>query len=273
MSQYAQMVQEAAGFLLDKSPVKPRVGLVLGSGWGELLGGVKDAVHISYSQTPGMKASTVQGHAGEWVLGQLNGTPAAIMNGRLHYYEGHSLKEVTFPIRVMKAMGVETLILTNAAGAVNTGFEAGDLMLITDHINLTGANPLFGANEDSFGPRFPDMSKAYSPRILSLARQAAEEAGIKPRQGVYCWMTGPSFETPAEIRMVRALGGDAVGMSTAPEVIVANHMGMEVGAASCMTNMAAGVLDQPLTHQEVLETMERVKPAFSKFLFGLMGRL
>lgn len=195
------------------------------------------------------------------------------MSGRLHYYEGHSLADVVFPMRVLKAMGVETVVLTNAAGAVNMSFQPGDLMLVVDHINLTGANPLFGPNDEALGPRFPDMSRAYDPELLELARQAALEAGVTPRQGVYCWMTGPSFETPAEIRMARVLGADAVGMSTVPEVICARHMGMRVAAASCMTNMAAGVLDQPLSHQEVLDTMARVRPAFTRFLLGLMEKL
>ena len=272
MSQYERVCQ-AARVLLERAPRKPRAALVLGSGWGELVGGIEGAVHLPYREVPGMKASTVPGHAGEWVLGEMNGTAVAVMSGRLHYYEGHALEDVVFPVRVMRQMGVEALVLTNAAGAVNTAFAPGDLMLVSDHINLTGTNPLFGPNEERFGPRFPDMSKAYDPQLRALARSCAREAGIEPREGVYCWMTGPSFETPAEIRMARALGADAVGMSTVPEVICARHMGLKVIAASCMTNMAAGVLDQPLSHQEVLETMERVKPAFSRFLYNLMGKL
>ena len=269
----SQRADLAARFLLDRTPVQPRAALVLGSGWGGLIGELRGAVRVPYAQVPGMKVSTVPGHAGEWVLGQIGSTPVAVMSGRLHYYEGHSLADVVFPMRVLKAMGVETVVLTNAAGAVNTSFQPGDLMLVVDHINLTGANPLFGPNDEALGPRFPDMSRAYDPELLELARQAALEAGVTPRQGVYCWMTGPSFETPAEIRMARVLGADAVGMSTVPEVICARHMGMRVAAASCMTNMAAGVLDQPLSHQEVLDTMARVRPAFTRFLLGLMEKL
>jgi purine-nucleoside phosphorylase len=220
-----------------------------------------------------MKVSTVLGHAGKWVLGKLKGTPLAVMSGRLHYYEGFDLKDVVFPVHVMKVMGIDTLILTNAAGAVNAGYKPGDLMFITDHINLTGANPLFGANEEAFGTRFPDMSYAYDKKLLDLAEDCAKAVGVSAHQGVYSWMTGPSFETPAEIRMLRILGGDAVGMSTVPEVLCAVHAGMRVLGVSCLSNMAAGILDQPLTHQEVIKTMEQARPGISRFLSELIGRL
>lgn len=266
-------IENAAEYLRTRIRKKPRVGLVLGSGWGGLIAGVTDAVRVPYKDVPGMCASTVPGHAGEWIFGTVNGQDVAIMSGRLHYYEGHALCDVVLPARVMKALGVEILILTNAAGAINTDFAPGDLMLIRDHINLTGANPLFGPNEDALGTRFPDMSRAYDPELLKAARGVAKAQGLLCREGVYAWMTGPSFETPAEIRMLRTLGADAVGMSTVPEVIAARHCGIRVLALSCTTNMAAGVLDRPLTHQEVLETSERVKAPFSKFLFGLLGEI
>ncbi len=273
MSDYVSMIEKAADYLLLRAGVKPRVGVVLGSGWGGLLTGVEGAVKVPYQDVPGMKRSTVVGHQGAWIFGHVNGQPCAIMSGRLHYYEGHDLKDVTFPVRVMKAMGIEVLILTNAAGAVNVGFNAGDLMLITDHINFTGANPLFGANEDCLGPRFPDMSRAYDQELLGIARAVAREQAFPVREGVYAWFTGPSFETPAEIKMARAMGADAVGMSTVPETIVARHAGMRVLAASCATNMAAGVTDQPLSHEEVMQTAARVEAPFKKFLFELIGRV
>ena len=273
MSEYTQKIAAAVAFLSERMPQAPRLGLVLGSGWGGIVSGVEDPICIPYDQVPGMCASTVAGHAGQWIFGTVNGRYVAIMSGRLHYYEGHDLKDVTAPIRIMKEMGVQTVVLTNAAGAVNTSFKPGDLMLITDHISMTGVNPLFGKNEDQWGPRFPDMSKAYDPELLSIAEAVAQEQNFPIQKGVYTWMSGPSFETPAEIRMVRSIGGDAVGMSTVPEAIVARHGGMRVLAASCMTNMAAGVLDQPLCHEEVLETAERVKDSFRKYLYALVGRV
>lgn len=273
MSKYYEAVLVAANHLQNAAAVKPRVGLVLGSGWGSLLAEMEDQVSVPYAQVPGMQVSTVLGHAGQWVLGTLKGTPLAVMSGRLHYYEGFDLKDVVFPIHVMKVLGIDTLILTNAAGAINTGYKPGNLMFITDHINLTGANPLFGANEEAFGTRFPDMSHAYDKKLLDLAEDCAKVAGICTYRGVYSWMTGPSFETPAEIRMLRILGGDAVGMSTVPEVLCAVHAGMRVLGVSCMSNMAAGILDQPLTHQEVIKTMEQAKPGISRFLSELIGRL
>lgn len=273
MGEYMRKIEAAAAFLKTRAGIEPRVGVVLGSGWGALLTGVENPTAVPYAEVPGMKVSSVPGHAGKWIFGTVNGQPCAIMSGRLHYYEGHALADVTLPVRIMKAMGVCVLILTNAAGAVNTAFEPGDLMLITDHINLTGANPLFGPNEDELGARFPDMSRVYDPALLDAARAVSREQGFPVREGVYTWMTGPSFETPAEIRMARLLGGDAVGMSTVPEAIVARHAGLRVLAASCMTNMAAGVLDQPLSHQEVLETAARVERPFQRYLYELIGRV
>lgn len=271
--QYYQIIEEAARYIEARMTVRPRVALVLGSGWDGLLDSLEQFARIPYGDVPGMSASSVQGHAGEWVSGQLNGTPVAVMNGRLHYYEGHDIKRVTLPVRVMKRLGVEKLIVTNAAGAINTGYAPGDMMLIEDHINLTGINPLTGPNDERLGVRFPDMSRAYDEALLCLARQVAQGQGINVRQGVYAFMTGPCFETPAEIRALRALGADAVGMSTVPEVTAARHAGIDVLGISLLTNMAAGVLDQPLSHAEVLETAARVKTRFKAFMYELVGRM
>lgn len=268
----AQLVNAAAEVISNKLPDKPRVAMVLGSGWNILIQSIEDPVKIPYDEVPGMSKATVPGHTGEWIYGLIGGHPLLIMSGRFHYYEGHDLQSVTFPIRVMKALGIETLVLTNAAGAVNEAFEVCDLMLITDHINLTGQNPLIGKNDDELGPRFPDMSEAYSKRLRQIAQTAAHESGVDLREGIYAWMTGPTFETPAEIRMARALGADAVGMSTVPEVIVARHGGIEVLALSCLTNMAAGVLDQPLNHAEVIEAMEKAKSGILTFMENLLPK-
>jgi len=273
MTEYAKKIQTAAEYIRERVPFAPKLGLVLGSGWNMILEDMESPVRIPYADVPGMLASTVPGHAGEWVFGKIGGREVAVMSGRIHYYEGHSLRDVTLPIRVMKALGVETVVLTNAAGAVNKGFEPGDMMLITDHINLTASNPLIGPNDDSLGVRFPDMSKAYDPELREVARSIAREQGLRLREGVYMWLTGPTFETPAEIRMARALGADAVGMSTVPETIAARHGDMRVLALSCMTNMAAGVLDQPLSHQEVLETMARVRVPYRAFIARLIELL
>lgn len=273
MSEYVRKIDAAAAYLKEKIGFTPRVGLVLGSGWGELISDVKGAVEVPFGDVPGMAKSTVAGHAGKWIFGDVNGQKVAIMSGRLHFYEGHAMKDVTFPTRVMKKLGVEILVLTNASGAVNTGFLPGDLMLITDHINLSGQNPLIGPNEDELGDRFPDMTNLYDPALQALARNVSADIHFPIREGVYAFLTGPSYETPAEIRMMRILGADAVGMSTVPEAIVARHGGMRVLGLSCATNMAAGILDQPLAHKEVLETAQRVAPAYRAFLYELMGRL
>lgn len=273
MTEYAQKIQTAAEFIRQRVPFAPRLGLVLGSGWNMILEDMESPVRIPYAEVPGMIASTVPGHAGEWVFGKIGGREVCVMAGRIHYYEGHALKDVTLPIRVMKALGIETVVLTNAAGAVNKGFEPGDMMLVTDHINLTANNPLIGPNDDDLGTRFPDMSKAYDPALREVAKAIALEQGLTLREGVYMWLTGPTFETPAEIRMARTLGADAVGMSTVPETIVARHGGIKVLALSCMTNMAAGVLDQPLSHLEVLETMGRVRVPYRAFIARLIELL
>ena len=266
MDNYLAAIETAAGYMRDKIRAQPEIGIVLGSGWGAFADNISNSVRIHYSEVPGFPVSGVKGHAGEWVCGMLSGKQTLVMSGRFHSYEGYDLKTVTLPIRVMKALGVKTVILTNAAGGVNTSYEVGDLMLIADHINMTGCNPLTGPNDDALGERFPDLSAAYDRQLRSLAHAAAARIGFTLREGVYAQMSGPSFETPAEIRMLRSLGADAVGMSTVPEVIVARHGGLKVMGISCITNMAAGVLDQPLSHSEVIEAGRAAAGRISQFL-------
>lgn len=267
-----QLVREAADYLRPKLQ-NPKIGLILGSGLGVLADLIEEATIFPYGDVPHFPVSTVEGHAGELVAGTVQGKGVLMMKGRFHLYEGYEGGSVTFPVRVMKALGVETLIVTNAAGGVNTGFRVGDLMLISDHINLMNRSPLIGPNDPSFGVRFPDMSEAYAKRLRALAHQAAAEQGIALEEGVYAGLLGPTYETPAEIRMVRTLGGDAVGMSTVPEVIAARHAGIEVLGISCITNMAAGILEQKLSHAEVIETTERVKQTFLSLVLGIIAKL
>jgi purine-nucleoside phosphorylase len=266
-------IEEAAQFLADKCDIKPEIGLILGSGLGVLADEVEQAVSIPYEEIPHFPMSTVEGHAGELIIGTLSGKTVAAMKGRFHYYEGYSFEQVTFPVRVMKALGIETIIVTNAAGGVNESFEPGDLMLITDHLNLMGGNPLIGKNDNRLGARFPDMSEAYSRELRRLAKEAAIKTGISVQEGVYAGNTGPAYETPAEVRMARVLGADAVGMSTVPEVIAARHGGMNVLGISCISNMAAGILDQPLAHDEVIETTEKVRADFLAYVKEIVKSL
>lgn len=266
-------IEQAAQFLKEKFPTPPQIGLILGSGLGVLADEIEQAIKIPYSDIPNFPVSTVEGHAGQLVYGQLEGATVVVMQGRFHYYEGYSFDKVTFPVRVMKALGVEQLVVTNAAGGVNESFEPGDLMIISDHINNMAGNPLIGPNDSSLGVRFPDMTEAYSKRLRQLAKDVANEIGLRVREGVYVANTGPAYETPAEIRMIRIMGGDAVGMSTVPEVIVARHAGMEVLGISCISNMAAGILDQPLTHDEVIETTEKVKADFLRFVKAIVRNM
>jgi purine-nucleoside phosphorylase len=257
-----ELIEKSAQYIKEKFSVTPKVGLILGSGLGVLADEIEDAVKIPYEEIPEFPVSTVEGHAGQLVLGTIHGVTVVAMQGRFHYYEGYSLEQVTFPVRVMKEIGVETLIVTNAAGGVNESFKPGDLMIISDHINNMGDNPLIGSNDSSLGVRFPDMSEAYCKELRQLAKNAAAKLNIQVQEGVYVGNTGPTYETPAEVRMLRVLGGDAVGMSTVPEVIVARHSGLKVLGISCISNMAAGILDQPLNHEEVIETTEKVKQQF-----------
>jgi purine-nucleoside phosphorylase len=260
---------------LEKRGVErfPGIGLILGSGLGEIADELDDPIFLEYGDIPGFPASTAPGHRGRLVTGSFEGKPVAVMQGRFHYYEGYSMQQVAFPVRVLKLLGVETLIVTNAAGGINRLFNSGDLMLIRDHIKLAGDSPLRGPNDEDFGPRFNDMSDAYGRELRRKAREAAEEKGIDLREGVYAYMTGPSFETPAEIEMLRVLGADAVGMSTVPEVITASHAGIDVLAISTVTNLAAGILDQPLSHEEVLETGKQVKGKLLKLLNAVLEKL
>jgi len=256
-------IREAADFIAARIGSAPEMALVLGSGLGGLADEIEDPVALAYGDIPGFPVSTAPGHAGRLVAGKLAGKRVIAMQGRFHYYEGHSLERVVFPVRVFKSLGIERLFLTNAAGGANPYFEPGDFMIIRDHLNLTGQNPCIGSNDDSLGTRFFDMTKAYDPELRSIARKAAEELGLALHEGVYAWFTGPSFETPAEIRMARILGADAVGMSTVPEVIAAAHCGLRTLGLSCITNMAAGILDQPISGEEVLEVSARKRPEFT----------
>ncbi len=252
---------------------KADIGVILGSGLGDYAEALEDAVKLPYSEIPGFPRSTVAGHAGMWCCGTLYGKRVVMMQGRFHYYEGYGMKDVTLPVRVMQKIGVKTLIVTNAAGGVNLGYHPGELMVIGDIFSMTAQNPLIGPNLDAFGPRFPDMSCAFDKELRALAHECANEQGFALREGVYAQMTGPTYETPAEIRMLRTLGADAVGMSTVPEVIVARHGGMRVLGISCITNMAAGILDQPLNHAEVTETANRVKGQFRNLLDGIIEKM
>jgi purine-nucleoside phosphorylase len=266
-------VAEAAKTVQERIGDVPDVAVVLGSGLGAFAGSLTDAAVVPYSIIPHWPASKIVGHAGEVVAGTIEGRRVLALSGRAHVYEGHAMAVATFATRVLGLLGVKVLILTNAAGGINTSFAQGALMLISDHINLMGDNPLVGPNDERFGARFPDMTMAYSPRLRQAARAAAAAANIRVEEGVYIAVTGPSYETPAEIRAFRTMGADAVGMSTVPEVIVARHMGMEVAGISCITNMAAGVLPEPLVHEEVLATTARVRDQFIALITGLVTRI
>jgi purine-nucleoside phosphorylase len=267
----------AAKLILSRTPLRPKIGLVLGSGLGAFADSLTDATRVPYAEIPAFPQSTAIGHAGRLVIGNVIGNasnvPVAAMQGRVHLYEGYSAQEVTFPIRVFGRMGIRAVILTNAAGGINLGYSQGALVLISDHINLQGSNPLVGPNDDRFGVRFPDMSQAYSRAYRELAREEAEKLSLILHEGVYAALLGPSYETPAEIDYLRRIGADLVGMSTVAEVIAARHMGMNVLAISCVTNMAAGILDQPLSHAEVMETGERVKTIFESLLRAVLPRV
>jgi len=273
VSDYYDRVKEAADAVRKRIREVPKIAVVLGSGLGDFAGSLGGAVSMPYAELPHWPASKVIGHEGRLVVGTSRGRTIGALAGRCHAYEGHDLRTVTFAVRVLGVLGVETLVLTNAAGGVNKGFSQGALMVIDDHINLTGANPLVGANDDRFGPRFPDMSEVYSSRLRRIADEAARAMGLTLPHGVYAALLGPSYETPAEIRYLRTIGADAVGMSTAPEAIAARHMGMNVLGISCITNMAAGVLPAPLDHNEVMETARRIRGQFIALLEGIIERL
>jgi purine-nucleoside phosphorylase len=268
-----ERAEQAARAIRSRIGTEVSVALVLGSGLGAFADELQEATAFSYAEIPGFGASTVEGHAGRLVIGKAGGRPLAAMQGRVHFYEGYSLDEVTFPIRVLKLLGARTLVLTNAAGAVSVEFQPGALMVIADHLNLIGDSPLRGPNDERFGPRFPDLSEVYSHDLQEIVIEEARGMGIEMRRGIYAALAGPSYETPAEIRMIRTLGADAVGMSTVPEAIVARHMGMEVVGISCISNLAAGLGDRPVDHHEVMETGERVKAEFTELLRRVLRRL
>ncbi len=266
-------IDAAASAVLARCGTPPSTAIVLGSGLGDFADSLGDAVTIPYGDIPHWPVSRVIGHAGKLVVATIHGRRVAVLSGRAHFYEGHDMATVVFATRVMARAGVRELILTNAAGGINTGFASGALMVMDDHLNLMGTNPLVGANDERLGPRFPDMSEVYSARLRRIADAAATSRGVAVTHGIYAGLHGPSYETPAEIRYLRAIGADAVGMSTVPEAIAARHMGVEVLGISCITNMAAGVLPQALVHSEVLETAQRVKGAFMALLEGIVERL
>lgn len=270
---YYDDVKEAADHIRARISQVPDLAIVLGSGLGDFAGTLTDAVSLSYGELPHWPVSRVIGHEGRLVVGTVGGRTIAALAGRCHVYEGHDLRTVTFAVRVLGMLGVKMLVLTNAAGGINTTFTQGALMVIDDHINLIGSNPLVGSNDDRFGPRFPDMSEVYSRRLRAVADEAGKAVGLTPLpHGVYVGLLGPSYETPAEIRYLRAIGADAVGMSTVPEAIAARHMGVEVLGISCITNMAAGVLPQPLDHNEVMDTARRVRGQFIGLLKDVIAR-
>lgn len=268
-----KVINESVEFIKSKLSFEPEIGIILGSGLGDMADKVEDRVVIKYSDVPNLPLSTVHGHAGQFVYGTLEGKKVIMMQGRFHYYEGHPMSVLALPIHIMKYIGVKSLIVTNACGGVNTNFVPGDLMMITDHINFAGTNPLIGKNEEEIGPRFPDMSTAYDREYLKLAKEVGASLDIELKEGVYMMFTGPTYETPAEVRMARILGADAVGMSTVPEVIAANHCGLRILGISCITNMAAGILDQPLNHEEVIETSAKVKSKFASLVRGIVRKL
>jgi purine-nucleoside phosphorylase len=259
-------IMAAVEFIRSRSPLTPRVGVVLGSGLGEFAAAVAGQTAIAYSDIPHFKKVSVAGHAGRLVLGTVGAVEVAVLQGRYHYYEGHAIDDVVFPVHVLGLLGAKSLLLTNAAGGIGRELRPGDLMVIRDHINLMGVNPLRGANDERLGPRFPDMSAVYHPALQDIIAAAQKDLGLAGRRGVYLALSGPSYETPAEIRMLAALGADAVGMSTVPEAVCARHMGLRVAGISCITNLAAGISAQPLSHKEVTETAERVKGDFIKLL-------
>jgi purine-nucleoside phosphorylase len=267
------MAGEAADYIRSKTSLQPRLALVLGSGLGAFADGLADRVTLPYSSIPHFPVSSAIGHAGNLVIGRVGEVPVAVMQGRVHYYEGHSMARVVFPVRVFCRLGITGVLLTNAAGGIGSQLQPGCLVVISDHINLQGTNALIGANEDRFGPRFPDMTEAYAKDLRALALAEGKRQGLQIFEGVYAAVPGPSYETPAEIRFLRTIGADVVGMSTVAEVVAARHCGLKVLAISVVTNMAAGILDQPINHEEVLEIGHRIKGEFSKLLKALIPKI
>ena len=268
-----ERAEHAARIIRSRTTETPRIAIILGSGLGAFADDFENAVGISYEDITGFPRSTAEGHAGRLVIGKIDQVPLMAMQGRVHFYEGYSLEQVTFPIRVFKLLGIKTLILTNASGGVNVQFSQGALMIISDHLNLLGDNPLRGSNDTRFGPRFPDMTAVYSPELQEIVIEEAKALNVEVRRGIYAALAGPSYETPAEIHLMRTLGADAVGMSTVPEAIVARHMDLEVLGISCITNMAAGISDEPINHDDVMATGDRVRETFTQLLRKIVGRI
>ena len=268
-----ERAEHAVRIIRSRTTETPRIALVLGSGLGGFADDFEDSVSIPYEEIPGFPKSTAEGHAGRLVLGKIDQVSLVAMQGRVHFYEGYSLEQVTFPIRVFNLLGIKTLILTNAAGGVNVQFSQGTLMILSDHLNLMGDNPLRGPNDARFGPRFPDMTVAYEPELQEIVIEEARALSVEIRRGIYAALSGPSYETPAEIHMLRNLGADAVGMSTVPEVIVARQMGMDVLGISCITNLAAGMTDEPIDHQDVMATGDRVRETFTSLMRRVVARV
>ncbi len=266
-------LEKAAQFIQTKSKLKPRIGLVLGSGLGPLVDSMENVEFISYDDIPYFHKTTVVGHQGRLALGKLAGVDVAVMQGRIHAYEGHSQDDVVFPVRLLKQCGVETVILTNASGGINRAYKPGELVIIGDHINLTGRNPLLGENLDFLGERFPDMSKVYCPNLQAIIKKSAASIGMEIKTGIYAGVLGPSYETPAEVRMLGILGADMVGMSTVPESIAAHHAGLKVAGLSCITNMAAGILDQPLKHEDIKDQAMAVMKQFSQLIESVIKNI
>lgn len=273
MNQVYEKVEKCFEVLRKKTDFMPTVGIVLGSGLGDFANHIRVEAEVSYSEIDGFPVSTVVGHAGKFIFGYLDETPVMCMKGRVHYYEGYAMSDVVLPIRLMYRMGVRTLLLTNAAGGIGEGFQAGDFMMLTDQIACFVPNPLIGPNEESYGPRFPDMSEIYDRKLQENIRRAAAQYGIPLKEGVYVQLTGPSYESPAEIRMLRALGAGAVGMSTAVEAIVAKHLGMRVCGISCISNLAAGISRKPLSHGEVQEAADKAAPLFEKLVKEIVAAI
>jgi purine-nucleoside phosphorylase len=268
-----EKAQETAAFIRSRYGKPLQAAVVLGSGLGAFAEEVENAVRLPYEEVPNFQRSTVVGHAGQLVLGEVNGVSVAVQQGRFHYYEGYDISQVIFPMRVFWALGIKSVLLTNAAGSINTSFKPGSLMLLRDHINLMGINPLRGINDERFGPRFPDMTEIYDRQFLESAITEANAMELKLRRGVYAALSGPTYETPTEVHMLRNCGADAVGMSTAPEAVAARHMGMKVLAISCITNFAAGIMDQNVDHNEVLETGQRVAGPFKELLRRVLPKI
>lgn len=259
-------MSKSIDYIKGKIKNQPEIGIVLGSGLGDFADSIEDKIEIPYTEIPGFPVSTVKGHDGKLIFGKINSKEVCVMKGRIHYYEGYDIKEVVYPIEVLAGLGIKTLILTNAAGGVNTDFEPADLMIINDHINLMGKNQLIGPNDEDLGPRFPDMTDLYNKDLIEVAEKSAKKLGIDIQEGVYMYFTGPSYETAAEVRMARILGADAVGMSTVPEAIIARHRGLKILGISTITNMSTGILDTPLDHTEVVEVGQEVAGKFKELL-------